>query len=133
MSQANNNAKEQLLKLEKIVKKVIRKSLKNNTLEYTLQITMSSISPSKLKYACQITSPATGVKDIIYIFDTFEELEAALLQSEKEFNPTKVEAAFHESRINTYKNKIQQHEARLVVINDPNYGKEDEDIEMEEV
>lgn len=138
MPQANNNAKEQLLKLEKIAKKLIRKSLKNNTLDYTLQITVSSLEPSKLKYAAQISSPEKGVQPITFIFDDYKTLEASLEEAVKELNPIKVEEAFHENRINTYKNKIQQHEERLVIIRDPEFKGDnvDEDgveIPMEEV
>lgn len=134
MPKVNNSAREQLQQLEKLVKKVIRKSLKDNTLDYTVQITISSLEPAKLKYAAMISSPAKGVQDVIYVFDSYEKLEEALVQSEKELNRTKVEAAFHENRINTFKNKIQQHEARLVIITDPEYKgdvDEDEDVEIE--
>lgn len=133
MSQQNNSAREQLLTLEKLAKKVIRKSLKDNTLDYTVQITVSSLEPGKLKYAAQISSPAKGVEPITYIFDNYDALEASLIKSATAINRTEVEKTFHQSRINTYKNKIQQHEARLTIISDPKYDPDNEDIEMEEV
>lgn len=133
MPQPNNSAREQLLKLEKLARRVIRKSLKDNTLDYTVQITMSSLDPGKLQYACQITSPANGVQPITFIFDTYKDIEAALVEAEKELNPVKVEVAFHENRIISYKNKIQQHEERVTQLNDPDYKPDEEDIEMEEV
>lgn len=94
---------------------------------------MSSLDPSKLQYACQITSPANGVQPITFIFDTYKDIEAALVEAEKELNPVKVEVAFHENRIISYKNKIQQHEERVTQLNDPDYKPDEEDIEMEEV
>lgn len=126
------NAREQLSKLEKIVKKILRKSLKNNTLDYTVQISISSIEPSKVKYSAFISSPNKDVQPILFSYDNFEMLEAALLEAEKQYNPTTVEIAFHDSRINTYKNKIAQHEARKKQLEDPNYKEEDE-IPLEEV
>lgn len=133
MPQVNNSAKEQLLKLEKLTKKVIRKSLKNNTLDYTVQITTSSLEPGKLKYACHISSPASGVQPITFVYDSFDLLVAALEESEKEFNPQKVEVAFHESRINSYKGKIAMHEKRVETLESPDYDAEIDAIPMEEL
>lgn len=124
--------KEQLLKLEKLVKKVIRKSLKNNTLDYTVQFSVSSLEPGKVKYSSMISSPGNQVQPILFTFDSFNLLEAALKEAEKEYNPTSVELAFHESRINTFKAKIEQHEARVKQLEDPEYKAED-DIPMEQV
>lgn len=114
---------------------MIRKSLKDNTLDYTVQITISSIDPGKLKYACQITSPANGVQPITFIFDDYKTLEESLKEAQRELNPRKVEVAFHENRINSYKNKIEQHQERVDKLNDPDYKPEDdeENIPMEQV
>ena len=134
MPKVSNNAKDQLLELEKLAKKVIRKSLKNNTLDYTVQITVSSLEPSKLKYACQISSPAQGVQPITYIFDNFNDLHNALVESEKEIDKKKIELTFHQSRINTYESKIQQHKERIVILEAGEPEEEDdEEIPMEEV
>lgn len=133
MPQLNNSAKEQLLKLEKITKKIIRKSLKDNTLDYTVQITVSSLNPGKLQYACQISSPAGGVQPITFIFDDYKTLESSLEEAEKELNPLKVEIAFHKNRINNYKNKTAQHEERVKQLEDPEYDPEIDNIPMEQV
>jgi hypothetical protein len=133
MPQQNNNVKESLLKLEKIAKKILRKSLKDNTLDYTIQFTMSSMEPGKVKYATQISSPAKGVQPITFIFDKFEDLEASLKEAVDGIDRRKVELTFHESRIDTYKSKIAQHENRMEKLNDPNYDEIDDNIEMEEV
>ena len=124
MHQQNNSAKEQLLKLEKLVKKVIRKSLKNNTLDYTVQITVSSIEPGKLKYAAHISSPAPGVEPVTMVFDSYGLLEGALEESVKEFSPRKFEIAFQQNRMNTFKNKIAQHEKRVKILENPDYDPE---------
>lgn len=133
MPQPNNSAREQLLKLEKLTQKVIRKSLKNNTLDYTVQITVSSLDPGKLQYAAHISSPASGVNQITFVYDSFDLLLAALQEAEKEFNPTKVEIAFHENRMNVYQSKINQHKERVKTLEDPEYDPEIDAIPMEEV
>lgn len=132
MPQANNSASAQLLTLEKLVKRIIRKSLKNNTLDYTVQISVSTLEPGKVKYSAMISSPNKDVQPILLSYDNYATLEAALKEAEKEYNPRTVEIAFHESRINTFKSKIEQHEARKKQLEDPEYDP-DEDITMEEV
>ncbi len=127
------NAREQLSKLEKIVKKILRKSLKNNTLDYTVQISISSLEPTKVKYSAFISSPNKEVQPIIFSYDNYELLEASLLGAEKEYNPRTVEIAFHDSRINTYAAKTKEHEARKAQLEDPNYDAEEDAIPMEEV
>ena len=129
----NKGVAEQLLKLEKLVKRVIRKSLKDNTLDYTVQFTVSSLEPSKVQYAALITSPAKGVQPITFVYDTYDLLEASLKEAENELNPQKVEIAFHQNRINSYENKIDQHKERVKKLEDPDYNPEDDNIEMEAV
>ena len=133
MQKQGNSAKEQLRELEKLAKKVIRKSLKDNTLDYTVQMTISSFEPGKVKYATQISSPAKGVQPITFIFDDFNTLKASLEEAEKEIDKVKVELTFHQSRINTYKTKIEAHEQRIKAIENGDIEPEDEDIPMEEV
>jgi chromosome segregation ATPase len=79
-----------------------------------------------------ISSPNKEVQPILLSYDNFAMLESALKEAEKEYKPRSVEIAFHESRINTFKSKIQQHEARKAQLEDPDYNEED-DIPMEEV
>lgn len=132
MSKQTSNATESLRELEKLVKRIIRKNLKDNTLDYTVQFSMSSLEPGKVKYAAQISSPAKGVQPISYIFDTYNDLKKALEESETEIDKKKIEVVFHKSRITTYQNRIDAHEARIKQIES---GEEDEleDIEMEQV
>lgn len=133
MPQQNNSVSAQLQKLEKLAGRVIRKSLKDNTLDYTVQFTISSLEPEKVKYACQISSPASGIQPITFICDSYKELEESLKEAAKELNRVEVEKAFHQNRINTFRNKAEQHEARLKVISAPDYNPEDDAIEMEKV
>lgn len=131
MSKQTNNEKEKLQELAKLVRKVVRKSLKDNTLDWTVQFTMSNLEPDVVKYAAQISSPAKGVQPITYVFSSFTDLKNALVESENEIDKDKVELAFHQSRINTYKSKIEAHQARVKQIEAGET--EDDEIEMEEV
>lgn len=129
---SQNQTKSDLLRLEKLIKRVIRKSLKDNTLDYTVQFTVSNLEPEHVKYAAMISSPAKGVQPITFIFDNLKDLEGSLKEAETGINRKEVEKTFHQSRINTYENKVEQHKARLDQLNDPEYD-EDAEIEMEEV
>lgn len=134
MPQPNNSVKEQLLTLEKSVKKILRKSLKNNTLDYSIQFSVSNVdAPGKVKYAAMISSPAKGVQPITFMADSFEELDAILKAGIDGINKKDVELTFHQSRINSYESRIAQHKERMEKLNDPDYNEDDEDIEMEEV
>lgn len=132
MSKETNSANENLHELAKLIKKVVRKSLKDNTLDWVVQKTISSMEPNNVKYAAQISSPSVGVQPIIFTFDTFNDLKNALIESETDLDKEKVEIVFHQSRINTYKNKIEAHEARIKAIENGETD-EDDDIELEEV
>jgi len=132
MSKEIRTTSAELRELEKLVKRILRKSLKDNTLDFTCQATISSMEPGKVKYATQISSPTNGVQPITYIFDNFNDLKNALIASEKEIDKKAIELVFHQSRINTYENKIQAHKARIVQIEAGEIEEED-DIELEEV
>lgn len=120
--------------LEKHVKKIIRKSLKNNTLDYTVQFSVSNVdTPGKVKYAAMISSPANGVQPITFMADSFDELEAVLRAGIDGINKKDVELTFHQSRINSYTARIKQHEERMAKLNDPDYDETEEEIEMEQV
>lgn len=130
MPERNNNEKEMLQELEKLAKRVIRKSLKDNTLDYTVQFSVSSLEPGKVKYAAQISSPAKGVQPITFIFDNFNDLKNSLQGAITDMDKKQVELAFHQSRVNSYEAKIQQHKERMVQIES---GEEEDNIPMEEV
>lgn len=91
-----------------------------------------------MKYGIMISSPGKGVQPIIFTASSYEVIEGLMTEAIKEYNPYKVEAAFHEDRINAYENKLQQHKARLVIINDPEFKgddveEDDVEIQMEQV
>lgn len=122
--------KENLVELEKLVKKILRRSLKDNTLDYTVQYSISSVNPGEVKYAAQISSPKEGVQPITFIFDTYNDLKNALIEAENEIDTKKIEMIFHKSRINSYMNKVKAHEKRVEELEK---GDDDEEIAMEMV
>ncbi len=123
-----------MLTLEKHVKRILRKSLKDNTLDYTIQFSVSNLEePGKVKYATMISSPAKGVQPITFMFDNYKDLETSLISAIDGIDKKGVELTFHESRINSYKSRIAQHEERIKKLSDPDYDETEEEIEMEQV
>lgn len=110
--------KDDLLKLEKIVKKIIRKKFRDATLDYTVQVSVSSIEPGKVKYAAMITSPSRNVQEIPFVMGSYKELETALNTALKDFQYEDIEKAEVQSRINIYKVKAEQLEEYLKEINE---------------
>lgn len=115
--------------LEKKVQAILRKNLKDNTLDYTVQMSISSLAPGEVKYAAQISSPAKGVQPITFVFKSYKELEDALAAAETGLDKLQVEKAYHQDRINTYSSLIASHQERVDKID----AGEADDIELEEV
>lgn len=97
-----------ILAAEKIIKKIIRNVFKDSTLDYTVQISVSSLEVGKVKYSALITSPSRHVQEIPFRFDSFEELKAALETALKDFKYEDIEKAEVQSRINVYEAKAKQ-------------------------
>lgn len=106
-----------LLKLEKIVKKIVKNVFRNSQLDYAVQLSVSSVEPGIVKYSALISSPSRDVQEIPFRFDSYKELELALTTALKEFKYEDIEKTEVESRINVYKNKITQLEDYLAQIN----------------
>lgn len=131
MAQKNNT--DDLLKLEKAVKKLIWKALKDRTLDYTVQFSVSSLEPGKVKYAFMVNGTKQEVRIEPQVFNDFASALKVAEEMTNELNPVLMEKTFHQSRINTYKNAIEQHEARMNYLDNPPAESEDDDIVMEEV
>lgn len=127
------NTTDDLLKLEKVVRKVINKSLKDRTLDYVVQFSVSSLEPKKVKYSFMINGTKKEVRIEPQATDSFDltmKIAEGMLEN---YDPIELEKTFHESRINSYKAASEQHQARLDYLNDPNRDKDLDDIPMEEV
>ena len=97
-----------ILAAEKIIKKIIKNVFRNSQLDYTVQVSTSSVEPGKVKYSALITSPSRHVQEIPFRFNSFDELKAALETALKEFKYEDIEKAEVQSRITVYENKAQQ-------------------------
>lgn len=120
-----------MLKLEKVVRKIISKSLKDRTLDYTVQFSVSSLEPKKVKYAFMIQGTKKEVRIEPQAFDSFATTLAVAEGMVKTINPVEAEKTFHTSRINTYNTAIAQHEDRMKWLEEHPEG--DEKIPMEKV
>ena len=56
------------------VQKILR-NIKNANCDWTLQISLNSTEPNKVKYCCMIHIPTEGIAPITWVCDSFEELE----------------------------------------------------------
>lgn len=129
---AKKTPTENVKELEKIMKKVIRLGFKDNTLDYTVQISSTSLEPGKVKYGFMINGLKKEVQPIALSFDTYDECKSVLEGLLEEVDKEKLEKLFHQGRINVYKNAISSHEARMKQIEEEGI-EEDDGIEMEEV
>lgn len=128
------NVADSILELERLVRKVIRRAFKDSTLDYTVQISTSSLEPGKVKYSFMINGLKKEIQPIAMAYYSFAECKAVLEGLLVEVNTVKVEEMFHKGRINVYKNAISSHEERLQYMKDhPDEVEEDAAIPMEEV
>jgi len=128
------NVAENVLELERLVKKVIRKSFKDNTLDYTVQISVSSLEPGKVKYGFMINGLKKEIQPIAMSYYSYKDCKAVIEGLLDEVDQVELEKLFHQGRINVYKNAISSHEDRLKQIEaNPEEAAEDAAIPMEEV
>lgn len=125
------NIAENVLELERLVKKVIRRSFKDNTLDYTVQISTSSLEPGKVKYGFMINGLKKEIQPIALSYYSYNDCKNVLEGLLTEVNMEELEKMFHQGRVNVYKHAIESHEERLKYIDE--HGIEDDGIEMEEV
>lgn len=96
----------------------ILKQMGDATLDWTIQISLNSIEPDKVSYACQIHVPARGVQPLTWICDTWEELMEKLDKAGKEINEDVVEIAFHNAEIARCEKLINYHKEKISEITD---------------
>lgn len=123
---------ESIAELERLIKKVIRKAFKDNTLDYTVQVARTSVEPGKTKYGFMINGLKKEIQPIAMSYYSYAECKAVLEGLLESVNPVEVEKMFHQGRINVYTNAITSHEERLQEI-EKNGVEEDDGIVMEEV
>tara|TARA_B100001245_G_scaffold236507_1_gene227902 strand:- start:3141 stop:3536 length:396 start_codon:yes stop_codon:yes gene_type:complete len=125
---------ERVTELEKLCRKVIRKAFKDSTLDYTVQISASSLEPGKVKYGFMINGLKKEIQPVAMSFYTYDECKKTLEGLLKTVDYVELEKLFHQGRINVYKNAISSHEDRLKHIEEnPDEVREENEIKMEEV
>ena len=102
-----------LLQAEKTVKKILRKVFKNSLLDYSVQATISSMTPGKIKYGVFISSPSRHIQDITFMFESFEELDKTLQECLKEWNYADIQKTELESRANSFRSRAEDMDAYI--------------------
>ena len=118
-----------MLEAEKLAIR-IKKKLKRNDLDFTVQVSLSSNDPGKIYYATQITPVAEGIAPMTFIAPNGDELIAKLKDAlDNKLDPEQVEKAYHESQIHHANRTIKFHEERIKEIEEP---EEEEQAETKE-
>lgn len=102
----------QFFEVARIMNKIL-KNLKNNTLDWTYQESISSIHPEKVTYAVQLEPPTPGLAPVTWVCDSYEELKTKLEASEKYLDVEAVEKAWHETEIKRCESLIKYHKESL--------------------
>ena len=102
----------ELKKATVLVNKIV-KNFKRNDLDWTVQLSVSSIHPDKVSYCAQIEAPANGLQPLTWVKGSWKELEDALKLAEKGLNQDEVDKAYYESEIERAKQKQQFFEEKL--------------------
>ena len=114
-----------LKKARNLVNKITR-NLGRADIDWTVQVSVSSVHPEKLAYCAQIEAPASGLAPITFIKGSWEELEKALKKAEKDLDQKAVEKAYYASEIQRAEEKRKFFEEKLMEL-----GEEDADSKEE--
>ena len=101
------------------VQKILR-NIKNANCDWTLQISLNSTEPNKVKYCCMIHIPTEGIAPITWVCDSFEELEQGLDKAVKELNADMVQIAWHQAELKKVENMKKYHEDSIKQIMEKN-------------
>jgi len=104
--------KKELKGLRKQVQAIL-KSLGDSSLDWTIQISLNSIEPDKVKYCCMIHIPTEGVAPITWVCDSLLELQTKLNKAAKDLNPDMVQIAWHQGELKKIDSMKQYHERAI--------------------
>ena len=69
---------ENILELERLVQKVIRRAFKDSTLDYTVQIACTSLEPGKVKYGFMINGLKKEIQPIAMSYESYSTCKSVL-------------------------------------------------------
>ena len=101
------DAKE-FMELRKLVNQIL-KNLNRNDLDWTVQVSISSLESRGLTYSCQIQSPSNALQPVTFIKKSYKELKEALEVAAKELNTDQVSLAYNNAEIKRSKEKLDYH------------------------
>ena len=125
-----DNIKQTILKAEKLAIK-LKKKLKRNDLDFSIQVSLSSADPGKIYYALQLTPVADGVAPMTFIKSDPDKLIEAIEAQLEKVDTAAVEVAYHEGQINHAKRTITFHQERIDEIKQDGDGIQEAEIVSE--
>ena len=102
-----------LLQAEKLVQK-IKKKVKRNDLDYTIQAVVDSTAPSTIRYAVRITPINEAVGPMVFVANSIQELHEKLeYRLENGLDQEDLEVKYHEAMIANLTKSREFHEERV--------------------
>lgn len=108
-----DKTKKSLLEAEKLVMK-IKKKVKRNDLDYTVQAVLDSTMPSTVRFAVRITPINEATGPMIFVANTGKELlEKIQYRLDNGLDETEIQKDFHKFTIANINKTIEYHEEAL--------------------
>ncbi len=102
-----------LLKAEKLVNK-IKKKVRRNDLDYTIQAVIDSTAPGVVRYALRITPINEALGPMVFVANSIEELHEKLqYRLDNGLETEDIEIAYHEAMVKNLQSTIGFHETRV--------------------
>lgn len=120
---------DQLRKAERATVRLRNKQSRAD-LDYTVQVSISSVDPTVVRWAMQMTPPAEGLAPITVIALTPEDLIEKIKSYTKHIDLEDIEKAYHKAQIEACKRTITGHEERIKELENPK--SEDEEPSQDE-
>lgn len=127
-------AKQTLTELQKVEKAMnkLRNKLKRADLDYTVQVSITSIAPTEIVYAAQMTALANGLRPATFIsHESIDDLVSQIKGFTETLDQVVLEKAYHEGQIIAARNTILGHEDAIKELENPTEDGEAEEQEAE--